>query len=69
MRHVQQAAKTRDYVPRAVMDAQVNTLVDRCDRAETCLQLLLNMIDPKVLDRHGYDWYEATMEVVGDSQV
>ena len=61
-----EAAKTtRDYIPRSVMEAQVAALTERCVKAEDCVFDLLNLIDPELLERHGFDWYEATQEVVG----
>ena len=62
---MRQTTKTRDYVPRSVMDREIETLSERAAKAESCVVYLLDKIDPGLLERHGYDWYAATMEIVG----
>lgn len=49
-----------DWVPRTLYDQEVATLTDRCVAAEGCVVDLLNMIDPELLERHGFDWLAAT---------
>jgi hypothetical protein len=47
------------------MEGQVSALSDRAAKAEACVVYLLNLIDADLLERHGFDWYAATMEVIG----
>jgi hypothetical protein len=53
-----------DYIPRDLHDRQVAALTDRCVEAEAALLNLLDIVDPTVLVRHGYDWAAAVKELL-----
>ncbi len=53
-----------DYIPRRLHDQNTLALTERCITAETSLKALLNYIDPAILERNGFDWAAAVIELV-----
>jgi hypothetical protein len=55
---------TPDWVPAEHHARQVTALTDRCIASETALTELLRFIDPKILERNGFDWAAAVKEIM-----